>query len=86
MRYTLRHFVTDTTLPFNQCIAFDKELAIFKPLRIMIYNVPCLNKSHHRLDKHHSLIKRYNASVLVSISGKETETILIFLINAIIIF
>ena len=55
MKTALWHLVTNTTLSFNQCIAWDQESAIFQPLRTMMDNVPYLNKSRNRLDKHHLL-------------------------------
>ena len=75
MRTDLQNLVKDTTLSFNQCIACDQELSIYQPLRAMIDNVPCLNKSHNRLDKFYLLTKRWNNSVLVSVSGKEAKTV-----------
>ena len=74
----LQHLVIDTTLSFKQCIACDQELAIYQPLCAMIENVPCLYKSRNRLGKYHLLTQRWNSKVIVSISGKEAKTLLIF--------
>ena len=55
MRTVLRHIITDTTLSFNQCIACDQKTAIYQPLRAVVDNVPCLNKSHNSLNKYYLL-------------------------------
>ena len=76
MRTALRHFVTDTILSFDQYIACDKELAIYQPLRAMMENVPCVNKSRNRLDTYHVLKHRWATQVIVTVSSKEGSTIL----------
>ena len=76
IRTALQYLVTDTTLSFNQYIAYDYELAIYQTLGAMMDNVPCLNTFRNRLENYHVLTQRCNASLLVSVSGKEAKSIL----------
>ena len=78
MRTTLRHIIIDATLSFNQRIVCDQETSIYQPLRAIIANIPFVYKSRNRLDKYHLLTQRWNAKVIVSVSGLETNTILFF--------
>ena len=76
MRTTLRHIVTETTLSFNQCIDCDQKTTIYQPLRTMMENVSCLNKSCDRLNKYHLLTQRWVDRVIVNVSLKESHAIL----------
>ena len=75
---SFQKFVGERALSFNQCIASDAEEAMYGPVRGMIHNVPCFNKSHHRLDKFHLLTKELKDNVTNKINGDEPEKSLVY--------
>ena len=72
MRAALPILITQKTLSLNHCIASDAEYAIYTPLRSMMINVSCLNKSCHRLDKYHLFTKPWVETVSIKLGDDET--------------
>ena len=81
-----RYIVTDTTLSFNQYIAYDQETAIYQPLRKMTENVPCLYKCRNRLEKYHLLTQQRAVQVVVTVRGKEVKAILTNILSMLLYF
>ena len=86
MRTALRHLITDTTLSFNQCITCNQELAVYQPLRVMMDNIPCLNKSRDKLDKHHLITHQWVNKVIVTARVKESNAILNIILSMLSFF
>ena len=59
LRIAFKNLVGELALSFNQCIASDTEESMYGPICGIIYNVSCITKSHHRLDKVHLLDKEW---------------------------
>ena len=66
---TFKNMVGEKAISFNKYITSDAEEAMFETVRGMIHNVPCFNKSHHRLDKFHLLTKYWKYNVTNKIAG-----------------
>ena len=69
LRIAFKNLVGEHALSFNQCVASDAENAMYTPIRGMIHSVPCMQKSHHRLDKFHLLNKEWKDHVSTKVSG-----------------
>ena len=57
LRIAFKNLVGELALSFNQCIASDAEEALYVPIRGMIHNISCMNKSYHQFDKFYLLNK-----------------------------
>ena len=76
LRIAFKNLVGEHALSLNQCIASDAEDAMYTPIRGMIHSVPCMKKSHHRLDKFHLLNKEWKDHVSTKVSGDDQKTII----------
>ena len=76
LRIAFKNLVGEHALHFNQCIASDAELAMYTPIRGMIESVPCMKKSHHRLDKFHLLNKEWKDNVSTKVTGDNQKKII----------
>ena len=76
LRIVFKNLVGEHSLNFNQCIASDAEDAMYTPIRGMIQSVPCMQKSHHRLDKFHLLNKEWKDHVSTKVSGDNQKKII----------
>ena len=75
LRIAFKNLVGEHSLNFNQCITSDAEDAMYTPIRGMIQSVPCMQKSHHRLDKFHLLNKEWKDHVSTKVSGDDQKII-----------
>ena len=76
LRIAFKNLVGEHALSFNQCIASDAELAMYTPIRAMIDSVPCMKKSHHRLDKYHLLNKEWKDNVSTKVTGEKQKKVI----------
>ena len=72
----LQNLIIDIISSFNQCIAFDQVTGIYQFLRAIMATVPYIYKPRNRVDNYYLLTQRWNAKLLVYISGKESKTML----------
>ena len=76
LRMAFINLIGERALSLNQCIASDAEEAMYNPVRGMIHNDPCFNKSHHRLDKFHLLSKEWKDNVSTKLTGDKPKKII----------